>query len=228
MAKGEPTARLARELGLSRTPLHTLRQRVQADLNATAPTGVMTGTAFEADERDHNAGENSTPHRDPTDPPRRRANTRKGHGTSTTDRPPMISIISRDTGEQRFRVCDHAARRTCAALIAENVPAGRTRRHTDAWQSDRGSHPSHTTVRHGVHEWARDDDGDGRRDVHGHTCEGAGAALRTYLRVLRGVHQPYPHLDVATYAAMVNAKRVTPDLIRRMCAGNLSAHTGYT
>src|ERR687894_242270 len=56
MAKGEPTARLARELGLSRKQLHTLRQRIQGNLNETAPTGVMTGTAFEADELYHNAG----------------------------------------------------------------------------------------------------------------------------------------------------------------------------
>ena len=57
MAKGEPTARLARELGLSRKQLHTLRRRIQANLNETAPTEVMRGTAFEADELDHNAGE---------------------------------------------------------------------------------------------------------------------------------------------------------------------------
>jgi transposase-like protein len=57
MAKGEPTARLARELGLSRKQLHTLRQRIQTRLNATAPTDVMVGTAFEADELYHNAGE---------------------------------------------------------------------------------------------------------------------------------------------------------------------------
>jgi transposase-like protein len=56
-AKGEPTARLARELGLSRKQLHTLRQRIQANLNTTAPTGVMTGTAFEADELYQNARE---------------------------------------------------------------------------------------------------------------------------------------------------------------------------
>jgi hypothetical protein len=58
VAKGEPTARLARELGLSRKQLHTLRQRIQANLNTTAPTGVMPGTAFEADELYQNAGEN--------------------------------------------------------------------------------------------------------------------------------------------------------------------------
>lgn len=57
IAKGEPTARLARELGLSRKQLHTLRQRIQAHLNETAPTDVMMGTAFEADELYHNAGE---------------------------------------------------------------------------------------------------------------------------------------------------------------------------
>jgi transposase-like protein len=57
IAKGEPTARLARELGPSRKPLHTLRQRIQADLNATAPTGVMPGPTFEADEWSQHAGE---------------------------------------------------------------------------------------------------------------------------------------------------------------------------
>jgi transposase-like protein len=57
IAKGEPTARLARELGLSRKQLHTLRQRIQGNLNETAPLNVMQGTAFEADELYHNAGE---------------------------------------------------------------------------------------------------------------------------------------------------------------------------
>jgi hypothetical protein len=98
----------------------------------------------------------------------------------------------------------------------------------DEWQSYRGSHPAHATVRHGVHEWARDDDGDGRREVHCNSCEGAGAALRTYMRAFRGVHKQYLHLYVATYEAMVNAKRMTPELIRRMCLGNRSEHTGYT
>jgi hypothetical protein len=69
-AKGEPTARLARELGVSRKPLHTLRQRIQANLNDTVPTDVMTGTACEADERYQHAGEKqqapSRPHRPAT------------------------------------------------------------------------------------------------------------------------------------------------------------------
>jgi len=113
-------------------------------------------------------------------------------------------------------------------MIAANVPMSRTRLYTDAWQSDGGSHPSQATVRHGVHDWAREDDGDGRREGHCHTCEGAGAALHTSLRAFRGVHKQYLHLSVATYEAMLEAKRVTPHLIQRMCLGDLEAHIGYT
>ena len=136
--------------------------------------------------------------------------------------------MSRETGEQRFWVCDHADTRTCRRLIAENVPAGSTQLYPDEWQSYRGCRPFHATVRHGVHEWARDDDNDGRREVHGNTCEGAGAGLRTHLRGFRGVHKQDLHLYVATYEAMLNTKRVTPRLVQRMCAGNLSAYSGYT
>jgi transposase-like protein len=60
-AKGAPTARLARELGVSRKQLHTLRQRIQANLNATAPMEVMVGSAFEAAEVYQNAGEKKHP-----------------------------------------------------------------------------------------------------------------------------------------------------------------------
>jgi hypothetical protein len=43
-------------LGLSRKQLQILRQRIQGNLNETAPTKVMRGTACEADELYHNAG----------------------------------------------------------------------------------------------------------------------------------------------------------------------------
>jgi transposase len=125
-------------------------------------------------------------------------------------------------------VCDHADTRTCHALIADNVPPDSTRLYTDEWQSYHDSHAAHATVCHRVREWARDDDGDGRREVHCNSCEGAGTVLRTYLRAFRGIHNQYLHLYVATYEAMVKTKRVTPQLIRRMCVGDPSAQTGYT
>ncbi len=57
ITKGESTARLARELGLSRKQMHTLRQRIQTNLNETAPIELMEGTTYEADELYQNAGE---------------------------------------------------------------------------------------------------------------------------------------------------------------------------
>jgi hypothetical protein len=139
-----------------------------------------------------------------------------------------MSLIARETGEPRFWVGDHADRRPCQALIAETIPADGTPLYTDEWQSYRGSHPAHAAARHGIREWARDHDGDGRREVHGNTCEEAGAALRTSLRAFRGVHKPYLHLDVAPYEAMVNAQCSTPALIRRRCLRSLSKHSSYT
>jgi hypothetical protein len=214
-------------LGLSRKQLHTLRQRIQTNIHETTPMAVMVGTAFEADELYQNAGEKSTPHLDPTDPPRQRANQRKGHGTHANDRPPLISLISRETGEQRLWVCDPANTRTCAVLIAEDIPMGSTWLYTDEWQSYGVSHPCHATVRYGVHGWARDDDGDGQREVHCSAVRGAGASLRTYLRGFRGVHKRYI-LYVATYEVMVNTKRVTPTLIQQMYVHGRSVHSSYT
>ena len=137
-------------------------------------------------------------------------------------------MVSRATGEPRFGGGHRADTRTCAALGTEHVPAVSTPLYTDAWQRDRGSHPGHATVRHGVHAGARDAAGEGRREVHGHTCEGAGAALRTSVRAFRGVHQRSLPLSVATSEAMIQTKRVTPRLIRRRCVHHLSAHSQYT
>jgi transposase-like protein len=57
IAKGESTVRLARELGLCRRQMHTIRQRVQGNLYESLPTTPMSDTAFEADELYQNAGE---------------------------------------------------------------------------------------------------------------------------------------------------------------------------
>jgi hypothetical protein len=143
-------------------------------------------------------GKQGTPHRHPSAPPRRRAHKRKGHGTDANDRLPIISVVSRQTGEHRFGGGARADTQTCHRLIADNVPAGGPRLYTDAWPSYQGSHTFQATVRHGRHEWARADADEGRREVHCNTCEGAGAALRTYLRAFRGVHQRSLHLYVAT------------------------------
>jgi hypothetical protein len=67
ITKGEPTARLARELQLSRQTVHTRRQQIQANLNASASTEMMDGATFEVDELYQNAREK----RDPASRPQR-------------------------------------------------------------------------------------------------------------------------------------------------------------
>ena len=57
ITKGESTARLARELGMSRQQVTTLRQRIQRNVNDSAATDPMAGQIFEVDEVYQNAGE---------------------------------------------------------------------------------------------------------------------------------------------------------------------------
>jgi transposase-like protein len=62
IAKGESTARLARELVISRKHMHKLRHRVQQNLLGRLPTGVREDEVqFEADELYQNAGEKKRP-----------------------------------------------------------------------------------------------------------------------------------------------------------------------
>ena len=169
-------------------------------------------------------GKKSTPHRDVADPPRRRANKRRGRGTYANDRPPIVSIISRTTGEHRYWVAQTTTKVELRELVHDNVPPGSlVWFYTDELASYADAHPQHGTVCHSAHEWARDDDGNGRREVHCNTCEGRGAALRTYLRPFRGVHKRHLWHYVATYEAMSNARQVSPALIHRMCVGYTDA-----
>src|SRR4029434_6897843 len=136
-------------------------------------------------------GKKGEPHRDPADPPRRRANKRRGHGSYERDRPPIFSIIGRESGRVRFFVRHHADTATCLEVIRSTVPAGASVLYTDDWggyaQVESKLQTKHATVKHGLagtadREWARDDDGDGIREVHCNSCEGAGAGVRTFLR----------------------------------------------
>ncbi len=101
------------------------------------------------------------------------------------------------------------------------MPTDGTLFFTDEGTNYTGVHPNHRTVCHSKGEWARDDDGDGVREVHCNSCEGAGTALRTYLRAFRGVHKYYLAEYVATFETMINAKQISPAVVQRMCFGAL-------
>ena len=69
---------------------------------------------------------------------------------------------------------------------------------------------------HAIREWARDDDGDGSREVHDNTLEGMWTGLRNHLRILRGVSQKYLHQYVAIFEWSDNVKRATPEFLQAL------------
>ena len=51
-------------------------------------------------------GKKGVPHKDPEDPPRRRANKVRGHGTWDNDRPPVCGVVGRESGKLRLTVAE--------------------------------------------------------------------------------------------------------------------------
>ena len=166
---------------------------------------------MEADEASQNAGEKGVPHRDPEDPPRRRANQAPGHGSWENDRPPVCGVVGRASGHVRLTVAEHSDGATLERVV-RRASWPMVTVHTDEWQgyhSLPASGRRHATVSHAVHEWARDDDGDGIREVHCNTLEGLWTGLRNFLRPFRGVNKKYLHQYVAMFEWGYNVKRVT-------------------
>jgi hypothetical protein len=71
----------------------------------------------------------------------------------------------------------------------------------------------HATVYHAEREWARDDDGDGVREVHCNTLEGLWTGLRNFLRPFRGMSKVYLDQDVAISGCGYNVKRSTLEFL---------------
>jgi transposase-like protein len=216
--QGIPTLHLAEELELDYGTLLEWRHRIQRRGLEQLPTDPLPDEETEADEMFQNAGEKGTPHRDPNDPPRRRANKRRGHGTMENDRSPILGVVGRTSGQVRLTVCDDTRRATIRPQV-ESDTESTTTLYTDEWAAyDRiaATGRGHATVCHSRHEWARDDDGDGVREVHCNTMEGIWTGLRNFLRPFRGVHKKFLAIYVAMFRWAHNLKRVTADFLRTL------------
>jgi transposase-like protein len=145
---------------------------------------------------------------DPLDPPRCRANKRRGRGTFANDRPPVLGTIGRQSGQVRLRVVTDTKAVTLRAHVERFTDAG-THIYTDEYDSYNPVQRWRSTVTHGIREWARDDDGDGIREVHTNTIEGLWAGLRTFLRPFRGVSKHFLSGYMAIHEFAVNLKRVS-------------------
>ena len=191
VAQGTPTLQLADELEVDYGTLLERRHRIQKLALAHKPDPPLSDEATEGDEMFQNAGEKGTKHSDPDDPPRRRANKRPGKGTMANDRPPILGVVGRESGQIRLDVCDDTKQDTIQPEV-EKKTAPTTTLYTDesnAYNRVAGTGRGHGTVCHSQGEWARDDDGDGIREVHCNTMEGIWTGLRNFLRPFRGVHK---------------------------------------
>jgi transposase len=76
----------------------------------------------------------------------------------------------------------------------------------------------HKAVCHGRGEYARDDDGDGFREVHVNTMEGVWSLPRSWLRPHRGIsHEKLP-LYLGSFALVHNARRRGKALLGELIA----------
>ena len=158
-------------------------------------------------------------HTDPDDPPRRRANKVPGHGTWDNDRVPVAGAVGRDSGRLDLKVVHRASRDELVDGFVVPATAESAAVYTDEW-GPYASLPSHgryhATVDHQAHEWARDDDGDGEREVHDNTLEGIWTGLREYLRPFRGVNKVYLAQYTAMFRWAYNLKAVTVNFLRML------------
>jgi hypothetical protein len=136
-------------------------------------------------------------------------------------------VIARTSSELRLFVRQRTDQASCEEVLSSCVAAGSTVLvSSDEWSGyarlSKTYRLNHHTVCHtrneaGAREWARDDDGDARREVHCNSCEGSGASLRTFLRRFRGVHKEFLANYCACYETMYNAKSISPEIIQKMC-----------
>lgn len=136
-----------------------------------------------------NAGEKGVPHPDPDDPPRRRANKRPGQGTFENDRPPIVGVVGRESGQLRTQIVPSTDVESLQGHL-EDTTRDDAIVHTDEARGYAGLPKTgrvHRTVCHSIREYARDDDYDGLCEVHCNTQEGIWTGVRNVLRPFRGI-----------------------------------------
>jgi transposase-like protein len=116
-----------------------------------------------------------------------------------------------------LRVVKDTKGRTLRDHVHRFTQAGATV-YTDEYQSYNHIIRDHSTVCHGAYEWARDDDGDGIREVHCNTAEGMWTDVRNFLRPFKGVHKKYLAGYVAICEFRRNLKRISPVFIAALVA----------
>jgi transposase-like protein len=105
IVRGDSTLHISQELDIDYGTLLKRRHALMSLAFLNQQSTQLNDTEVESDEMFQNAGEKGDPHLEEDDPPRRRANKRKGKGTFFNDRPPILGSVGRESGEVRLIVC---------------------------------------------------------------------------------------------------------------------------
>jgi transposase-like protein len=128
--------------------------------------------------------------------------------------------VGRESGAFRSEVLDHADAAELEEVIGCTTLEGAVV-NTDEWKGYNGlprMRRVHKAVDHSGPKctWARDDDGDGVREVHCDTQEGIWTGVRNFLRPFRGVSKWYLAQYQAIFQWGYNIKSVTDEFLRTL------------
>lgn len=130
----------------------------------------------------------------------------------------MLGVVGRESGLARLTVTRRHDRATIHPVVCEATRVG-CRVNTDEWVAYdwlASSGRPRSSVKHArpAPEYARDDDGDGVREVPCNTIEGLWTGLRNFLRTFRGVSKHYLTQYVAMFEWAHNLKEATDEFLQ--------------
>lgn len=102
-SKGESTLSISRELKLGYSNLLYLRHELMGNAADNRPVERLPDKATESDEMYQNSGEKGILHPDPEDPPRRRANKKRGSETGGTTVRAFTGLLAERAGKSGWR-----------------------------------------------------------------------------------------------------------------------------
>jgi transposase-like protein len=138
---------------------------------------------------------------------RRRLKGKRGRGTLTEEKPPILGILQRG-GQVVIQMLENVQQATIEPVIKRTIQPG-SLIYTDEYNIynrlvEWGY--LHKTVNHSIGEFARDEDGDGFHEVHVNTVEGFWSLLRSWLRPHRGISQEKLPLYLAFFEFVHNVR----------------------
>lgn len=132
----------------------------------------------------------------------------RGRGTLEKEKPPIFGMIQR-SGQVVIKMLPNVQQKTIEPLLKETIEDG-SQIYTDEYNIYSKLQKwgyGHKTVNHSIGEYARDEDGDGKSEVHINTIEGFWSLLRSWLRPHRGISQEKLPIYLSFFEFVHNAKK---------------------